>query len=226
MPYAALSAALLLCAALALLSGPPVDAAQSAIAADGSTAFLRDDGTWLPLAKSPRAAGRYTFRSTYWGMSRADVIASEVPRLGQPTGSEGESVGYEETLDGLRVYLVYDFASGRLVRGYYALNEHHGNRNDYIADYRRLRRWLVARHGEPVDDQMVWRDNLHRDDPEHWGLAVSVGHLTLLCAWETPATTIHLLLRGEDYRESLTLVYESKVLAGAETGAGREAEKF
>ena len=42
-------------------------------------------------------------------------------------------------------------------------------------------------------------------------MAVSIGHLVFVSAWETDRTQIYLLLKGENYKLSVGLVYTSKL---------------
>lgn len=166
------------------------------------------------------AQEKYDFRKTRWGMSKEEVKLSEGRK---PDYDNGETIAYAgEKIANLRVNVYYSFVNDKLYRGGYGLAEKYIFKNKYIDDYKKLKELLVKKYGQPLIDRQIWHDDLYKDDPIEWGLAISIGHLEYLAGWERDNTNIRLVLEGENYKINLFVVYESKQW-GAK--AAREKEK-
>ena len=70
-------------------------------------------------------------------------------------------------------------------------------------------------YGTPVQDRVVWDNDLYRPVPDYWGVAVMIGHLHYHAAWETTEGTLTLELTG-NHHSKLLLEYKSH-REGAET---------
>jgi predicted RND superfamily exporter protein len=152
----------------------------------------------------------FTFRKTTWGMSQEEVKKSEslVP-------SEKDSfLSYKDSINGLDATLSYAFVDDKLAKAMYSIKETHTNKNDYISDYKDLKKLLTEKYGEPFEDNEIWSKSLYKNDPEEYGLAVSLGHLNYLTQWETEDTVVNLVLFGENYKITHTIMYESKNYSG------------
>ena len=155
------------------------------------------------------------FRKTTWGMTKEQIKQSEHPRT--VIDETDEVVMYETKLADFKIYPTYIFTGGKLTRGKYILNEKHSNKNDYINDYNKLKRLLIKKYGKTkVKKDVYWKNDLYKDDPQHWGTAISIGHLVYHCGWETPKTKIVLMLWGENYKLSTVIEYKSVELESYE----------
>jgi hypothetical protein len=94
--------------------------------------------------------------------------------------------------------------------------EQYTNKNSYIDDYMKLKEILIDKYGEPDDkwwlnnsdyNEIVWLNDLYKDDPEHWGLAISMGYLGYQNCWTINGTSIALKLSGNNYKIDLGIVY-------------------
>jgi len=119
---------------------------------------------------------------------------------------------YRGNVGGFDCKIVYIFAKGKLVRAKYISTVTHSNPNDYIWDYKKWKEILTKKYGDPIEDREIWRNDLYKDDPQYWGLAISAGHLAYFATWETPATEITMLLHGENFEITLEIEYQSKQL--------------
>lgn len=149
----------------------------------------------------------YDFRSTTWGMSKDDVINAEGV---QPDASNDSSLVYlNENICGLDTTVYYSFNNNELIGGMYLIQESHTNENAYIDDYNNLKKALILKYGEPDADNINWKDDLWKDDPQDYGLAVSLGDLTYVSTWDLPNNLIGLILSGDNYEISLIIIYRS-----------------
>ncbi len=103
----------------------------------------------------------------------------------------------------------YDFADGKLFGGGYVFIEEHTNKNDYISDYNNVKEILTREYGSPTIDSTEWRNDLYKNDPQYWGLAISKGHLIYLNTWETQTTEIVLILGGDNFKIKFVAGYTS-----------------
>jgi hypothetical protein len=94
---------------------------------------------------------------------------------------------------------------------FYYFERNHTNHNDYIDDYIDLKEALIKKYGEPSSDDIIWENNLHKDNLQEYGLAISVGHLEYLTQWThiNNTTNIVLNLYGKDNKINLNILYAS-----------------
>lgn len=169
------------------------------------------------------------FRGTNWGMTQAQVIATE---SAQPTAvqlADGETVvRYDPVKHGdLTGRLLYFFVDGKLVRAKYISNAQHAEKNDFIADFRAVEPVLMEKYGKPSAERAVWDNDqfqlerlpyLDQDralassvlasDP-NVGLSVSLGYLRLYTQRVTPRTKIVHALTGGDSKIVHQIEYRS-----------------
>lgn len=200
-----------------------VQANQHATTDDGKRVLLRDDGTWVAESREDGSQADtvsvvFDFRETRWGMSRKQVLSAEHDA---PTIDEQGILVFSTTASTMKVKVAYVFVTDRLVRAKYMVDEHHTNKNDFLSDFDRLRNILVKKYGSPVKDNDFWKRDLYKNDPSHWGMAVSVGDYSHFVEWNTPSTSILLALYGDNYKVTLGVEYTSKRLGNLE----KEREK-
>lgn len=172
------------------------------------------------LELSPRieieSTPQYDFRKTSWGMSQIGVEQSEegVSVFLKEYSKESELI-FQGDASGIPCYIIYEFVEKRLTQTaywFYNFDKSHRDKNDYISDYSNLKEKLIKKYGNPFMDRQTWNNNLYKNDSKNWGVAISLGHLSVTTKWETPATEIALVLWGKDNGVSLAILYTSKEL--------------
>jgi hypothetical protein len=129
---------------------------------------------------------------------------------GSPVEESESNLLYETSLGGVGMYAMYEFESDRLVRGAYFSREKHTNTTDYVQDYQLLKELLLKKYGKPTEDDVFWKNRLYKDDPSHWGVAISMGHLVYRAKWITERSLIYTMLYGENFEVNHSVVYEEK----------------
>lgn len=142
------------------------------------------------------------FGKTRWGMSPKEV-KQHYPKLKK----EGEYYAQEYSISGVDGFLAFDFHEGKLVRVFFISNERYTNDNAHLSDFDTLAGLLEKKYGAPGIDNITWDNDLYRDDPSSYGMAVSVGHLKINKGWDQGNTRVGLLLSGQNFKVSLSLVY-------------------
>lgn len=171
---------------------------------------------WASLFSGISLAESFDFRKARWGMSMEQVTASEPLEV---SASSDEALLYKSQVIGKDVNIVYSFVKDQLVQARYMMAEVHTNKNDYIADYNSFSEILKKKYGKPTQDKTYWRNKLYEDDSEHWGFAVSLGHLVQVSHWNTDKTEIDNILMGENYEITCVVQYSSKNLKGIAANA-------
>ncbi|BCA52914.1 exported protein of unknown function [Nitrospira sp. KM1] len=104
----------------------------------------------------------------------------------------------------------YEFRHDSLIRGEYVVLQRPLNGlNEFIGYYQALKTALSAAFGSPLDDRVVWDNDLYQPLPDYWGVAVMIGHLHYHAQWDTPEGALRLELRG-DRHSRLFLEYQSR----------------
>jgi hypothetical protein len=162
---------------------------------------------FIGILFAPQVNSQYDFRKTKWGMTKEQVLASETSELSPQ--ENGNSLSYKGTVNDLDCYIVYVFAFDTLVRAQYNIIEEHTKSNQYITDYEKLKEILKGKYGQPEKDRITWLDNMYKDNPNDWGLAVSIGQLAYFSEWLTESTDIWLMLQGDNYKLKFVIEYTS-----------------
>jgi hypothetical protein len=116
---------------------------------------------------------------------------------------------YNGVVAGLSCTILYAFVSDQLVSGTYHFTVSHADDSAFIEDFKMLKDGLIEKYGRPPVDESYWTNNLYRDDPARWGMAVGAGHLVLHAEWKPQATTVSLALTGDNYVHRLDVHYAS-----------------
>lgn len=94
--------------------------------------------------------------------------------------------------------------------GMYDIQEKHTNKTDYYTDYCDLVDKYTEKYGEPGVSQENWKNDLLKDDPQNWGLAISRGDVNFGTAWkDKEGAMITLILEGDNYEINLSISYFS-----------------
>jgi len=157
------------------------------------------------------------FRKVTWGSSPEAVKAAETGKPKHSIDRDGKSLLiYTDTVSGLDCEVLYIFVSEKLVRAKYVVTATHSNKTAYLADFDTLLTGLKNKYGPPKKDDTFWKNDLYKEDPSNWGLAVAVGHLSKYTGWETSRSSIILVLTGDNYTIDLEIEYSSQELGSLE----------
>jgi len=177
----------------------------------------------IPLSKNG-------FRKTLWGMTKEQVKKTETSEyLKEIKGGDTaglEILMFKSNIDGLNCLIAYYFGNNRLTRARYIVIDKHSNRNLYINDYDKMKNSLSAKYGRSfLVDGPIWADDLYKDRPDDYGIAISTGHLKYIADWENEESYIELLLRGDNSEISLWAEYIGKTFMVYEKSITEKAKK-
>jgi hypothetical protein len=146
------------------------------------------------------------FRKTTWGMSPQEVEAVETAKF---VDKNETFYMYEGNVGGLDDNIVYQFAKNKLVGAASKFSVTHSNKTEFINDYNDLKDILIKKYGKPDEDEKFWYDDLFKDHPQDWGMAIATGDLAYQSIWEDKKNKILLLLKGDNYEVELSITYKS-----------------
>jgi len=185
---------------------------QNATTDDGRKVILKNNGTWEYLKEDTNKTIKssfFDFRKSKWGMSKKEIKKTEIGKIKR---EEDKVIVFDGTVSNIDALIAYIFVEDKLVRAKYIFTPKHSNKNDFLVDYRTVKDALTEKYGTPQSDDTYWRNDLYKDNYSEWGFAVSLGHLTYSCDWETETSKILLMLSGENYTVDLVTEYSSKEL--------------
>jgi hypothetical protein len=154
----------------------------------------------LPMIASGLVAQTLDFRNTSWGMDRAQVVVTEGMPPNQTAERGGEVVlRYESArLAGIVCRVVYILARDKLVRTKYVFQQEHSDKNDFLSDFVRVDAFLIGMMESPTEQRVLWRNEVYKTEPQHYGIAVSLGQLLYSTQWKGTRTIVTHALTGEN----------------------------
>ncbi|HUU87064.1 MAG TPA: hypothetical protein VMX17_04850 [Candidatus Glassbacteria bacterium] len=165
------------------------------------------------------------FRKAFFGMTQAEVKKLESDKLVHETK---ELLFYEDSLFGINCNVGYFFMKDKFAKGGYYFSgprNPHSNKTDFVRDYENIKAKVVEKYGKPKADKTIWKNDLYKDDPSEWGMAVSVGHLVKYCTWERPEVVMSLEIFGDNYKINLKLDYMHPDFDKMKEAADKEKEE-
>lgn len=157
---------------------------------------------------------KYDFKKADWGMTMAQVKASEPKK---PAAETPNSLTYKSAIARMFAYTTYQFKDGKLYRAGFIFAEKRDTDNKFIEDYETLKGYLIQANGSPVIDEEKQINPNAVIDPDNKGAAACRGDIIYGAQWNIPRSVIRLVLRGEDSKCLLTVVYTSASAAKAVT---------
>jgi hypothetical protein len=168
----------------------------------------------LPLYADSSQDQSFDFRQSNWGMTKQEITNVEKSQL---LDSLNNGIYYSTTIANKDCILFYSFLnSGKLESGGYMFDIEHMNQNDYIDDYTMLKNLLTSKYGKPIEDKTNWKNDLYKNYPQYYGMAIGMGYLTYKSIWVTEnqttkvKTKIILFLYGDNLEVHITLGYHDK----------------
>jgi hypothetical protein len=176
------------------------------------------------------------FRKAQWGMSKAQVLATEAARPSEVRETAAELVMRYDALKlgGLDASAIFIFVQDKLARAKYLIEAEHENLNDFIADYHALEPILKSAFHQPTSQKAVWLDDSLQEERKSYldqdralpenilpsdrnvGLGVSLGHLKLYTEWGDGRTKATHALTGADGVITHQIEYRSVELSALE----------
>lgn len=133
-----------------------------------------------------------------WGASKERIIQVEGRPSSQETSQGLEILLYRREIMNRRCLVEYAVGRDGLVAARLLLCEKYADKNQYIADYNKLRAFLNERVGRPRSDNVVWQNRYYERENGRWGTALSKGHLAFSSEWVFRDTSVQLKLWGEN----------------------------
>lgn len=151
------------------------------------------------------------FRNATWGMTKDEVKESELIKVIFDEIEDG--IAYEGKFNGRNSYIMYYFNDNSvLYQGGYLINEYLTSLELYIKEadedyifnlgikeFETIYSELVDEYGESdFGISELWYDEEYKDNPDKYGLAISLGHLRKSAVWNSENTSLDISIYGEN----------------------------
>lgn len=148
------------------------------------------------------------FRNSNWGMTMDEVKKCESEDLAMEID---RGLLYYTEIAGLEGALLYYFDfDEKLYKAQYLLGGEHTSENSYLSAYESLVSALKEKYGDPTEEKTIWEDDLYKDNPNDWEIAISLGDMRMYTKWDTSTTNIRIEIRGGyDSNISVEVFYDS-----------------
>jgi hypothetical protein len=134
-----------------------------------------------------------------WGKTKARILRAEGRPLAREVSGGLEFLSYHRDVLGKKCLLAYVLDDEKLVAVRIHLLEKYADKDRYVADYNKIRDFLIEKAGKPRSNNVDWReDRAFADRNEGWGTALSTGCLRLNADWVFQGTGLRLSLTGEN----------------------------
>ena len=134
-----------------------------------------------------------------WGKTKAGILQAEGRPLAREVSGDLEFLSYHRDILGKKCLLAYVLIDEKLAAIRLHLLEKYADKDRYVADYKKIRDFLIEKVGDPRTNNVVWReDRAFADRNEGWGTALSTGCLSLTAEWVFQGTSLRLSLTGEN----------------------------
>lgn len=149
------------------------------------------------------------FGGLKWGASVA-TFKKKYPKAFQSTSADDRLWLIEQDVAGKSALVGYLFVKNHLVVVKVVLREKYTNSNRYLIEHSSLQKLLTQKYGTPSQVEDFWTDDLYRDDPNKWGMAVATGRMWRGSLWKLPETEIELITQGESFETTTSVRYASR----------------
>lgn len=160
-----------------------------------------------PDAPAPLPAADADFRAARWGMSPAEVRASE---SAAPDLSEGPLLAFPATVAGDSCRVLYFFQDRKLCMGFYQWSDTHADLAPYFEDAERLRGLISAAYEEPAIENWDWEDPMFAEDPAMRAEALGLGLVRYELGWMNARSLVALRLAGGDLKADILVMYADR----------------
>jgi hypothetical protein len=134
-----------------------------------------------------------------WGKTKAGILQAEGRPLAREVSGDLEFLSYHRDILGKKCLLAYVLIDEKLAAIRLHLLEKYADKDRYVADYKKIRDFLIEKVGDPRTNNVVWReDRAFADRNEGWGTALSTGCLRLAAEWVFQGTGLRLSLTGDN----------------------------
>lgn len=165
----------------------------------------------LILICSPAICDDFTVRGLKWGIS----ISEAKEKILDAKYISGTHREIDNT--SLEMWHGYVLGMTTLIKAYFTDDQlysldfkfirKHTNENHWIDDFYKIKDALIKKYDTPDKDHKIWSNKIFQNDPDKYGLAVSLGQLALIVLWTKGDTRIGCNLQGDNYKCELHMDY-------------------
>lgn len=150
------------------------------------------------------------FNKLHWGDSQE---TAQKAFAGAPINKNDTVLIYQQTLGSHPVLMALHFTDDKLTSADYWVTEQHSEPATYLDDFRDVDAMLKDKYGKPYYSGMSWRNELFRDNPSRYGLALASGQMRMESDWSLDTMQITHGVYGDNFKVKHGIEYTSKEFA-------------
>jgi len=131
-------------------------------------------------------------RGFVWGLPPAIIKTQEKGFLIDE--AEDGTLFFGDDIDGMKASVSYEFDNDKLFRARIFSDKTYSRPQERIDDLARVKRYLDARFGPPLKEDLAWKSNKDQNFPDDWGWTVYRGELNITITWEDEDTFVTAFL--------------------------------
>jgi hypothetical protein len=156
-----------------------------------------------------------------WGISMSDALNINA----RITGRDAEHLFYRSTVDSKQTTVILNFTNDQLAQVFYNILAEHSDDQAYLSDFSSIDDLLKDKYKSPSSSGPQWADDLYKNRPSDWGMALASGRMQMRSEWQTPRTNITHAMVGDNFKITHGIIYTSRELTAAMKQAAREKGK-
>ena len=164
------------------------------------------------------------FQNIPWGCS--EKVVRE--KMGDPNSMSPDKVClsyFPRKVCGLNATYIFLIKKDQFLRAKIGFLESHINDNLYLDDFKKIDVTLTEKYGPCTGHFEFWKNELYKDDPSHWGFAMSMGDLVWASKWVIGDVTIIHMADGDNFDISHVIEYSEKHMSKIEDAIDKEKEE-
>jgi|GEM_PF-2745822 len=130
-------------------------------------------------------------RGFIWGLPSSIIKEEEKSIFVE---KDGDTLFYVDQIRGIRSSVNYEFDNDKLYRVRIFSEKKYTVPQNRFEDLVKIKRDLVKRFGEPLEENFEWKDEQSKKYPNEWGWAVYRGQLIVTIKWQDAETDVTLYL--------------------------------
>lgn len=149
-------------------------------------------------------------RGFIWGLPSDVIKENEQGRYvdTEEFDAQNKALFFVDTIRNMHSSIAYEFYNDTLWQARIFIDKTYFDPQDRMVDILTIHTDLNKRFGEPVDEQMIWRDAREKNFPDSWGWAIFRQELTMITTWREGDTmvTAHVGAK-EKYKPTMRVTY-------------------
>ncbi len=163
---------------------------------------------WAQTSDEKSLINHGDVRGFIWGLPTKVVQENEAATF---IVAEDDRMLFRGGAFGMPATIVYEFRENKLNQARIFIEKSYTDQQKRIDDLMTIRADLVARYGEPLEEDFKWRNKSNIDYPDAWGWSVYRGELFITLKFQDQQTDVTVFLGNQQpYEPQFSVTYQPR----------------